>query len=72
MNLNNILNTVKKLHEIEIEDLMDEYEGYDEYLDLCCVIEEPYDDVYVLEFYYKDSNDEKVTESLIIEYKNYG
>jgi hypothetical protein len=50
---------------------MDEYEGYEDYLDLCCIIEKPYDDIYLLEFYYKDSNDDKVTSSLIIEYKNY-
>jgi|31_taG_2_1085359.scaffolds.fasta_scaffold13964_6 hypothetical protein len=71
MSLKKILNIVKKLHEQEIDDLMDEYEGYEDYLDLCCIIEKPYDDIYLLEFYYKDSNDDKVTSSLIIEYKNY-
>lgn len=70
MNLR-ILNTVRKLHEQEIDDLIDEYKGYEEDLYLYCEIEEPYDDIYVLEFYYKDQYDEKVTSSLIIEYKDF-
>lgn len=70
MNLNGILSTVKKIHQDELDELMDEYNGYDEELYLYCVIEK-YENTYLLDFYYKNQYDEKVTSSLIIEYKDF-